>query len=135
MNFKQDLFDYIKDLTGFSCLDGDLNEIYDICNKERINQDNISEKLHCENNKLEKRFLNLRTLSIEEILLEIGAKGLCEPDTDCGCYIGDLAPCGVDCTKCRPASCKVATAEDVLKHPNLELDEGDFLFQEYEVIK
>ena len=90
----------------------------------------------CEYTKwLEKRFLNLRTLSIEEILLEIGAKGLCEPDTDCGCDIGDLAPCGVDCTKCRPASCKIATAEDVLKYPNLELDEGDLLFKEFEVIK
>ena len=84
---------------------------------------------------LKKRFLNLRTLSIEDILIEIGAKGLCEPDTDCGCDIGDLAPCGVDCVKCRPASCKIATAEDVLKYPNLELDEGDFLFKEFEVIK
>ena len=52
-DFKQDLFDYIKDLTGFTCLDGDLNEIYDICNEERIRQDNRINKVLDENEALE----------------------------------------------------------------------------------
>jgi len=40
---------------------------------------------------------------IESYLRDNGFDGLCEPDTECGCGLDDLAPCGGIIQDCHPA--------------------------------
>jgi hypothetical protein len=46
-----------------------------------------------------------RTPTIGKIILSIirsaHADGLCNPELECGCQVGDLVPCGSDPTGCR----------------------------------
>lgn len=39
---------------------------------------------------------------VRDKLKELGADGLCHPDSDCGCGLGDLAPCGWMGDECQP---------------------------------
>jgi len=45
---------------------------------------------------------NVRDI-IESYLRDNGFDGLCEPDTECGCGLDDLAPCGGIIQDCSPA--------------------------------
>ncbi len=40
---------------------------------------------------------------LDEALVLKGYDGLVMPDAQCGCEVGDLAPCGNDPSRCRPA--------------------------------
>ena len=40
---------------------------------------------------------------VKEELKQMGADGLCNTDTECGCEIADLAPCGQICGECDAA--------------------------------
>lgn len=37
---------------------------------------------------------------LEATLKQMGADGLCNPDLECGCVIGDLMPCSSCCGEC-----------------------------------
>ena len=39
---------------------------------------------------------------VRDKLKELGADGLCMPDIECGCGLGDLYPCGEMGDLCRP---------------------------------
>jgi hypothetical protein len=39
---------------------------------------------------------------IEKYLKEHGFDGLCYPDSECGCFLGNLVPCGCPTLKCQP---------------------------------
>ena len=53
---------------------------------------------------------------IEKHLKENGYDGLWTEELDgCGCHVGDLVPCGVDPTDCKPGvevSCRCAKDDD-----------------------
>lgn len=40
---------------------------------------------------------------VRKALVEMGADGLCHPDSECGCDVNDLAPCGDLGSECQPA--------------------------------
>lgn len=50
---------------------------------------------------------------IEDHLRHVGADGLFNQDMICGCGLGDLIPCGCDCSDCVPATNHVVTQADL----------------------
>ena len=70
----------------------------------------------------------LRSMTLKEILNELGAKGLVCDGVDCGCGMDDLCPCGCDPFECKPAKEIVATQEDI-DELNTEAEVGDLLYQ------
>ena len=48
---------------------------------------------------------------IERFLKEYGYDGLYNPTEDCGCELGDLAPCGDMCIYCCMPAYKLSTPE------------------------
>lgn len=51
------------------------------------------------------------TEMLEAALKPIGADGLCNPEIECGCIIGDLMPCSSYCGDCVAAWNHPARAE------------------------
>lgn len=55
-------------------------------------------------------------------LRSLGAAGLCSAEFECGCGLGDLAPCETGCIDCKPARVGVATEDGDT------YDKGDKIF-------
>jgi len=70
----------------------------------------------------------LRSMTIKEIITELGGQGLVCDGVDCGCGMDDLCPCGCDPFECKPAKEIVATQEDI-DELNTEAEVGDLLYQ------
>jgi len=58
--------------------------------------------------KLERELLKIREITmdardiLEAELKKKGFDGLYQPDGECGCKVGELAPCGESCLECLP---------------------------------
>jgi hypothetical protein len=71
-------------------------------------------------------------MTVHEILIsklkELGADGLCNTETDCGCGIDDLCPCDVSLLDCVPAKKKVLSKEDA---EDSDFEAGDTVYVEF----
>jgi hypothetical protein len=58
---------------------------------------------------------------VREKLIALGADGLCDPDSECGCPIDDICCCDSDCRGCVPA--RIVSDHDEIRFVPLELAE------------
>ena len=63
---------------------------------------------------------------VKDYLIANGYGGLCHPESECGCFLDDLVPCGDNCMDCKPGHIAIIDGIDVCvavdDTPNVQIE-------------